>query len=507
MLPTGFVKPEVKGLAMNSPSLTRCPTGVDGLDDILGGGLPPNRFYLIHGEPGSGKTTLALQFLLQGAKRGERGLYITLSETRDELEAVAESHGWDLSDLAIFELSSISEQLAIESQNTLFHPSEVELNQTTKLLLAEVERVSPRLVVFDSLSEMRILAQNSLRYRRQMLAFKQFFSQHQCTVLMLDDKTGDISDVSSIAHGVISMEMTPSNYGMDHRRLSVRKMRGTQFPSGNHDYLIKRGGLEVFPRLIAAESRGGNQRAQCRSGIPEFDTLLGGGLDLGSTTLFMGPAGSGKSSLVMRVAVEAAKRGERVVYYAFDETVDSLKHRSTATGMDLQKHLDNGTITIVQVDPAELSPGEFSHRIRRSVEENRVAVVVIDSLNGYMHAMPEARSLVLQLHELLTFLNQKGVMTMMVSAQAGLVGSMHSPIDLTYLADTVVLFRFFEAIGVVRRAISVIKKRRSGHEKTIREFLIEANGLRVGKPLTEFQGILTGVPTFVGATDSVMDNS
>jgi circadian clock protein KaiC len=491
---------------MTNP-VSRCATGIHGLDDILGGGFPCNRFFLIDGEPGAGKTTLALQFLLAGIRAGEPGLYITLSETRDELNSVAESHGWSLGALGIFELSAISDQLAIESQNTMFHPAEVELNRTTKLILDEVVRIKPMRVVFDSLSEMRVLAQNSLRYRRQMLALKQFFSQHGCTVLLIDDRTAEISDVNTIANGVLTMDVVQSDYGLERRRLNVIKLRGTKYRSGYHDYVIKTGGIEVFPRLVASEHHRPFARERIGSGIPDLDALLGGGLDRGTSSLFMGPAGSGKSSLATRYAVEMAKRGERVGYFAFDETVDSLMERSTNLGMPLSEHLESGALAITQIDPAELSPGEFAHRIRRLIDHDRRTMIIIDSLNGYLHSMPNERYLVLQLHELLTYLNQNGITTVMVSAQAGLVGTMQSPVDLTYLADTVLLFRFFEATGAIKRAISVIKKRRSGHEKTIREFTIDHDGIHVGKPLTQFQGVLSGIPTLRVESQKALESS
>lgn len=476
-------------------------TGIEGLDDILGGGLTPHRMYLVEGDPGAGKTTLSLQLLLAGEKRGEKGLYVSLSETREELLAVARSHGWSLDGLSITELAPSEGSLAPDEENTMFHPSELELGETTRVVLREVEQTSPRLVVFDSLSEMRLLAQGPLRYRRQILALKQFFVGRRCTVLLLDDRTSEVTDLQlqSIAHGVVSLERRSPDYGVMQRRLQVVKIRGRPFRPGYHDYTIARGGLRVFPRLVAAEHQDDFRAGQVKSGITGLDALMDGGLDKGTSTLIMGPAGSGKSTLATQYAAAAAARGERAALFLFEESRKTLLARSAGLGLDLPSYLRAGRLSIRQVDPGELSPGEFVHCVRQEVEGQEATVVMIDSLNGYLNAMPEVRFLTLQLHELLTYLGQRGVTTLLVVAQHGLVGSsMQTPIDASYLADSVLLLRFFEAGGRVRMALSVLKKRSGPHERTIRELEFGKGGITVGRPLDEFQGILTGVPTYVG---------
>ena len=481
---------------------------MDGLDSILAGGLPGHRFYLVQGDPGVGKTTLGLQFLLKGLQAGERGLYITLSETYEELQEVAHSHEWDLESLAVFELSAIEEHLAAESQNTLFHPAEVELNQISKVLMEEVVRVQPARVVFDSLSELRLLAQNPLRYRRQLLALKQFFSGRKCTVLVMDDRTSEASDreVQSIAHGVLRLEQMAPAYGAARRRLSVVKVRGAEFRGGYHDYIIRSGGITVFPRLVAAPKEEAFTTQVASSGIEPLDSLTDGGLDRGTSNLFMGPPGTGKSTLAAQFAVAAAMRGERVAVFTFDEKIETYIGRCDALGMKLSQQIEDGMVQAVQINPAELSPGEFTHRIRRAVERENVRMVIIDSLNGYLNAMPEERALTIQMHELLSYLAQRGVVTILALAQHGLVGAMQSPVDVTYLADTVVVLRYFEVEGAVKQAISVIKKRSGNHERTIREFQIRRDGIHVGAPLKEFHGVLTGVPTYKGLANEMMGN-
>ena len=472
-------------------------TGIPGLDSILGGGFTPNRLYLIEGDPGAGKTTLALQYLLEGARQGEQGLYVTLSETKDELIAVSATHAWSLDPIHICELVANEDSLTPDSQYTMYHPSETELGETTKRVLEEVERTKPRRVVFDSLSEMRLLAQNPLRYRRQILALKQFFVGRQCTVLLLDDRTGDQSDVQvrSIAHGVLSLEQLAPEYGAERRRLRVVKIRGRKYRGGNHDFVIRRGGLDVFPRLVAAEHHNPFKRETLASGLRHLDSLLGGGLDRGTSTLIMGPAGSGKSSLATQYVAAAAARGECAAVFIFDESRGTLLTRSAGLGIDLQPHVDRGTITIQQVDPAELSPGEFVHAVRREVEERKCRIVVIDSLNGYLNAMPEERFLIIQLHELLTFLGQHGVTAVLVVAQHGLMGTgMQAPVDVSYLADSVILTRYFELDGAVKKAISVVKKRSGAHEDSIRELRMGAGGLTLSEPLQKLRGVMTGVP-------------
>jgi circadian clock protein KaiC len=482
-------------------------TGIEGLDNILHGGLMPNRLYLIEGVPGSGKTTMGLQYVLEGARRGEPVLYVTLSETEEELRTVAAAHGWSLQGVSIHELIPSEATLQSDEQYTMFHPSEVELNEATQTILSEVERCKPRRVVFDSLSEVRLLAGSALRYRRQILALTRHFAGKRCTVLLLDDLTAVDRDLQmqSIAHGVILLDQLNLEYGTDRRRLRVIKYRGTAFRGGFHDYLIRRGGLEVFPRLVAAEHRRSPDGQKLPSGIEELDGLLGGGVETGTSTLIVGAPGTGKSSLASQFVAAAAERGKRAAMFIFDESLQTLLSRSAGLGADLQKHLNTGRLTIQPIDPAELSPGEFAHAIRKAVEQDRAGVVVIDSLNGYMNAMPDERFLVIQLHELLSYLGQRGVATLIVAAHQGLIGTqMSSPIDATYLADAVILLRYFEAAGEVRQAISVIKKRGGEHERTIREFRLESGRILLGAPLRAFRGVLTGVPVYEGKDERLM---
>jgi circadian clock protein KaiC len=475
----------------------RCKTGIEGLDDVLGGGFIPSRLYLIEGNPGSGKTTLALQFLLEGRRNGEHGLYLTLSETKEELIAGAASHGWSLDGIEIVELATKDSAFASDNHLTMFNPSEVELSETTMAVLAAVERSNATRVAFDSLSEMRLLAQSSLRYRRQILALKQFFIGRDCTVLLLDDCTSDGSDLQlqSIAHGVVSLSQLSPDYGAERRRLRIAKFRGTTFRGGYHDFIIARGGLRVFPRLVSAEHRQHFDLSPVKSGVDGLDALLGGGPDRGTSTLFIGPAGTGKSTLAMQYAVAAARRGEHAAIFAFDERINTLIARSKSVGLDFTEGTTPGTVSVRQVDPTELSPGEFTHLVRETVEQHRTSVVVIDSLNGYLNAMPHERYLTAQLHELLAYLSERGVCTLMVVAQHGVIGTnMMTPVDTSYLADSVVLFRFFEHAGKVKRAISVVKKRSGFHENTIREFRTGPKGISLSTSLMGFQGVLSGSP-------------
>ena len=483
----------------SSSSRGTAATGIQGLDDILGGGFEVDRLFLVEGLPGAGKTTLALQFLIEGARQQESVLYITLSETRDELAAVAASHGWTLDGLVIRELVPSEASLDPDKQYTMFHPAELELSETTRTLLAEVEQLQPSRVVFDSLSELRLLAGTALRYRRQILALKQFFTEHRCTVLLLDDVTAKDHDlqVQSIAHGVVQLEQLNPEYGAERRRLRVVKYRGRKFRGGYHDFAIRRGGLRVFPRLIAAEHRHVPLQERLPTGVAELDLLLGGGIERGTSTLIVGGPGTGKSSLAAQFAASCAAAGRGAALFIFDEGTHTLLSRCEGLGIALQAGLDRKLVTIQQVDPAELSPGEFVHLIRDAVVGPKVATVIIDSLNGYLHAMPDERFLATQLHELLTYLGQMGVATLLIGAHQGLIaGPMNAPIDASYLADAVILLRYFELRGEVRQAVSVVKKRGGAHERTIREFRLESGGIKVGAPLREFRGVLTGVPIY-----------
>ena len=483
------------------------PIGIEGLDEVLGGGLPRNRLYLVHGDPGTGKTTLSLQFLLEGAKRGERGLYVTLSETRDELVAVGKSHGWDLDNIAIYDVQGDENHLKPEDEYTAFHPSEVELGNTVQALLDEVERVNPRRVVIDSLSEMRLLARDPLRYRRQILALKHFFLSRGCTFLLLDDPATKVGEhqFQTLAHGVLMLERVSPEYGRERRRIQVVKMRGVGFDGGYHDFCIQRGGLVVYPRLVAADHSRVYKPEHVSSGLPAMDALLDGGPSRGTANLIMGPAGSGKSTLCIQYALAAAERGEKAALFIFDERQETLMERCRGLGMNLQPAIDDGRLTLRQIDPAELSPGEFIWLVRQAVEEQKARLVVIDSLNGYLNAMPGEKYLIIQMHELLTYMAKFGVVTWMVVAQHGLVGaSGESPVDLSYLADTVLLMRYFEHAGRVHKALSVVKKRGGKHEDSIREFQMSSQGIRVGAPLVQFDGVLTGAPRFTGATGSLM---
>lgn len=486
---------------------SKAATGIVGLDDILSGGLSRRHVFLLEGEPGTGKTTVALHFLQAGALAGEVCLYITLSETDRELREGALSHGWELGEnIVIFELTPPESLLNAENHQSLLYSSDLELGEATRQIFEVVERVKPTRVVIDSLSEIRLLAQSSLRYRRQILSIKHYFARFDATVLLLDDLTTEALDktVHSVAHGVIRLEELNPNYGAERRRLRVVKYRGQKYRGGFHDFTIMADGIHVFPRLVAAEYRNHHPREVISSGIAELDSLLGGGIDGGSSTLILGPAGTGKSLISMVFAAAAVARGERVGLFIFDEEMNLLFSRMKKLGIDLQALQETGNLLIEQVDAAELSPGEFAYRVRSCVDKKQIKTVVIDSINGYQAAMPEENALVLHMHELLLYLNRQGASTFMTVAQHGLVGDMRAPVDITYLADTVILLRYFEAMGQVRRAVSIIKKRTGTHESTIREYRIGTSGLKIGAPLEAFQGVLRGVPHYFGENNPLL---
>lgn len=477
-------------------------TGVAGLDDILVGGYSSNRIHLVEGLPGAGKTTLALQFLRAGLAAGETTLYITLSETEPEIVHSAGTHGWKLDGIHIFELIPPELSLDTSREQSVYYSSDLELGETINMVMAEVERVAPARIVFDSLSEIRLLAQGALRYRRQVLAMKHFFAKRDCTVLFLDDLTQEMDDFNlhSLAHGVLRLEHQAVSYGAAQRRVRVYKMRGRNFRGGFHDIAIRPSeGVVIYPRLVAAEHEAEvNDSVPVSSGIDELDLILAGGVDRGTATLVIGPAGAGKSTMCLQWQLAAIARGERTLFVSFDETERIFMKRARGMGIDLRDAQASGAFTFLAIDPAELSPGEMTGIIRDHVERRDVRLIAIDSLSGYQHAMPDEGSLLLQMHELLSYLNHRGVVTHLVLAQHGLVGKLESVVDLSYLSDNVVLLRFFEAAGELKRAMSIMKKRTGGHEATIREYRIDSLGVRVGNPLADFQGVLSGVPAYSG---------
>ena len=489
---------------------TTISTGNDGLDLILRGGLPAGRLYLVEGQPGSGKTTLCMQFLHEGVRRGERVLHVSLSETAEEIAAVAASHGWTMDGIDVFEFASVAEVFGEGRDQSILHSWEMELGQTIDLIRAEVERVNPQRVVFDSLSEMRLLAQDPLRYRRQVLALKQFFAGRECTVLLVDDLSGSAegrdTHLHSLCHGVITLERLTLDFGPARRRLQVQKLRGVDFNAGFHDFAIRKGGLAIFPRLTASDHQGDYVGEAVESGIEELDALMGGGPLRGTSTLISGPAGTGKTTIALQFLDHACARGERCTVFEFDERVGTLYARAKAFNIDIQRHIESGCLLIRQVDPAEMSPGEFAAAVRDEVEGRGSRMIVIDSLNGYMAAMPQEQQLILQIHELLSYLSRQGVVTFLINPQQGLVGTMASNLNVSYVADAVILLRFFEAGGRIRKAISVLKNRGGMHEDTIRELRIDTGGVRVGEPLNSFKGVLTGTPEYVGVQTPLMED-
>jgi circadian clock protein KaiC len=484
-------------------------TGNIGLDTVLRGGLPTNRLYLLEGTPGAGKTTLGLQFLLEGVRAGESVLYITLSETSEELLSVAESHGWSLDGVALFELSSAEDALGGGRDQTIFHSWEAELGDTISLIQERVNTLKPRRLVFDSLSEMRLLAQDPLRYRRQVLALKQYFSGRDITVMLVDDLTASNGErdnhLHSLCHGVLTLERLTLEFGAARRRLQIQKLRGVDFIAGFHDFNIYRGGLQVYPRMISAGRHVEFVGESVSSEVPELDHLLHGGPLRGTSTLITGPAGAGKTTIALQYLSAACARGERCTIYEFDERIGTLLNRAEGMGMPLKRYVENGQLVIRQIDPAELSPGEFAWRVRGDVEERGSRMIVVDSLNGYLAAMPQEQQLILQMHELLSYLSQLGVVTFLINPQHGLVGSMATNLNISYVADTVILIRFFEAQGRLRKAISVLKHRAGSHEDAIRELRIDTGGIRVGAPLVNFKGVLTGTPEYFGAAAPLLE--
>ena len=486
------------GSVPRSQNNEKAASGIRGLDELLAGGFPKGRLHLIEGSTGTGKTTLGLQFLVEGVKRGEKGMYIALSETKQELLAVAESHGWSLEGIDLYEYSA-AQQLRSDAEQTIISPAEIELSETMKDLLEAVERANPARVVFDSLAEIPLLAGSPLRNRLQILKLKAYFSGRNSTVLLIDETVPQQHDahLGSILHGVLLLEHLAPAYGEARRRLRVVKMRGMKVSSGHHDFNIVTGGIIVYPRLVAAEHRGAVISETLSSGISQLDVLLGGGLDRGTSSLLMGPAGAGKSSVALQYAIAAASRGERSAIYTFDERVPTILARAEGLGMKLGEALAARTIAIHEVDPAELSPGAFSDKVRQAVEIDGVRIVVIDSLTGYLNTMPDERFLLLHMHELLAYLGHLGVSTLLTVAQHGMHAvAEYAGIDVSYLVDTVMLFRYFELAGEVRLAVSVFKKRSGNHERTIRELRLRSSGIEIGPPLKEFRGVLTGTPLY-----------
>ncbi|MDY7109927.1 MAG: ATPase domain-containing protein [Planctomycetota bacterium] len=498
------------GIAASPPpasdEVPRAATGVAGLDAVLGGGLPRNHAYLVQGHPGAGKTTLALQFCLDGIEQGERVLFISTVESETELQSIARSHDWSLDGLNIH-YHAAHEEVADTPEQSVFIPAEVELPRTIEELLAVVERINPQRMVIDSLSEIRLIAENQRWYRRQMIALKDELTTNHRTMLLCDDLRTTDQPVESSVRGIIRLEQVAADYGPDRRRLRVLKLRGSPFATGYHDFKIRTGGLEVFPRLVAAEHREPVEAGTMSSGVAELDAMFGGGADRGASLLLLGPAGTGKSNVAAQFAAAAAKAGERAAMYIFDERVQTLLTRTASLGLGLHEQVQGGRVEIQQVDPAELTAGEFAHRVHHAVGGRGVRLIVIDSLTGYMSAMPSEKFLALHLHELLSFLSQQGVTTILIMAQHGLDGmNRRAPVDLSYVSDSVLLFHLFEHAGELRKAVSVYKRRGGGHENKIRELQFGPEGIHIGRPLREFEGILTGTPHYTGSSLSDVDD-
>jgi circadian clock protein KaiC len=478
----------------------RASTGIEGLDDVLGGGFARGRLHLVQGNPGAGKTTLALQFLLAGAARDESGLLISLSETEEELRASASSHGWSLEPIHIHDVSALEQLASLDFEQSVFQPAEVELTETTRKLLALVEEIKPARVAFDPITELRLLAADPMRYRRQIFALKQAFLSYGSAVLLIEDRVDPEQSAASLVHSIIELEQGAVGFGRDQRRLRVQKVRGSPFREGFHDLSIDAGGVHVYPALVVAEHRGRFLARQVSSGLSALDSLLGGGLDEGTSTLLMGPSGVGKSSIAVQYACAAARRGDFALFLMFDERLETLFARAAGLGMDLKDQVDAGRIEVRPISSSELNLGQFVYVIRTAVEQRHARLIVIDSLSGYLAAMPGEVSLMLQMHELLAYLGQKAVATLLVYGQKGLftVAPSIGDLDISYLTDNVLLLRYYEHNGEVRQAISVFKRRGGPHERTIRDLHLGSTGIEVGPQLREFRGVLTGQPTYTG---------
>ena len=483
------------------------PTGIPGLDHVLTGGLPAGQLYLLEGASGAGKTTLGLQFLMEGVRLGQKVLWCTLAETESQLRSTARAHGWDLSGVTIVNVAEGGNAGGmLDAQYSFFSPGDVELNDVTQAILDVANRVRPRRVVFDPFSDVKLLARDPLRYRRQLLQLREHFANMGATVLLIQEHGLDAPNDPAgegVVHGILALYQHAPDYGRPRRRIRVHKLRGVNYREGFHDCTIETGGLVVFPRLVAGDHALPALREQVPSGVRELDQMLGGGLDRGSSLLVMGPSGAGKSTLCTQYAVASALRGERAAVYLFDETLRSFHLRAEGLRMPVQAQIDAGTLRATQVDPAEFSPGEFAHVVRRDVEQHGVQLVVIDSLNGYLTGMPEEKHLAMHMHEMLTYLSLRNVVTLLTLNQHGVVGeTLNNPVDVSYLADSAMMIRYFEAAGAVRRAVSVVKRRSGPHEVHIREMTIGPPGVHFGGPLSNFRRVLTGQPDWTEPTEA-----